>query len=189
MAIRWQGASQRARMPAAGAATRPQTLSPRLLLVFGLGVLLLSVAAVAAVLTAGPAAQRLVQGEVPPAASAPGLRWFDPDGAPSGTGAQQGPGLWRRDTTGAGWEWMALPAAAMTQRTYIGSGVPASPAWPSSPETIHVERVVQPNGREVGYWVWNPTAFSTESGASRWSPRWQWTPAGQPLLLTPDPKS
>jgi hypothetical protein len=84
---------------------------------------------------------------------------------------------------------MTLPAEAMTQRIYNRSGTPASPAWPTSPETIHVERVVHSNGRVVGYWVWNPTAFSTEEGASRWVPRWQWSPAGWPLLLTPEPKT
>lgn len=188
MAAQWPGPSRGPGMPAAGAAARPQTLSPRLLLLFGLGVLALLVAAVAAVLAAAPAAQRVVQGDAPPAVSAPGLRWFDSDGAPAG--ARPGPGIWRRDGPGATWEWMPLRAEAMTQRTYAGSSTPASPAWPNGPESVHVERVVQPNGREVGHWVWNPTAFSTENGgASRWSPRWQWAPAGQPLLLTPEPKA
>jgi hypothetical protein len=171
-------------------ANQPQTLSPHHLLLFGLGVLALLATAVAVVLAAAPAAQRVAQSGAPPAVSAPGLRWFDPDGVPAAAGAEEGPGIWRRDAVGASWEWMPLPAEAMTQRTYDGSGIPASPAWPASPDTIHVERVAHPNGRVAGYWVWNPTAFSTEDGgAARWAPRWQWSAAGQPLLLMPEPKA
>src|SRR5687768_4442524 len=152
MAAQWPGTSRGHGMPAAGAAAQPQTLSPRLLLLFGLGVLALLAAAVAVVLAAAPAAQRVALGEAPPAVSAPGLRWFDSDGAPSAAGVRPGPGIWRRDASGDTWEWMPLAAEAMTQRTYDGSGTPASPAWPNSPERVHVERVVQPNGREVGHW-------------------------------------
>lgn len=177
-----------------------------------LGVLLLFSAFVGAVLaTAAPRPGRVdfPAPPVPPSLSAPGLWWFDGRGladalgcadaggpcagrrqsASQVKGGAAAPGTWQRSLPGGVWEWSPLAADAVAQRVYISAATPPVPEWPADPAKLRVERFLRPDGKELGYWVWNPSVFELlPSGSHRWSPRWQWTPAGQPLLLTPEPR-
>ena len=103
------------------------------------------------------------------------------------------PGIWHRTAATAPWEWTPLAPELLTRWVYDGADAPPSPAWPSEVARLQAQHVVRPDGDALGYWVWNPSVFvggttgtSGTGGSSShfWSPRWQWAPTGQPLLLS-----
>ena len=148
--------------------------------------------------------------EAPPAPGAHGWLWFAERGPTPGEGVLGategeaadsatddtansaaalataiGPGFWHRAAETASWEWTALAPELLTHMTYDGIGPPPPPAWPSEVTRLQAQQVARSDGDTLGYWVWNPSVFAGGSGTHFWSPRWQWAPSGEPLLLAP----
>jgi hypothetical protein len=122
---------------------------------------------------------------VPPDPAAAGRAWFAPIGP--GGNAGDGPGVWERLGPQDAWTWQPLPAAVVDERVYAGAGAAPAPPWPADVTYFRAERVCDGQGMPLGYWVWNAAFFvRLPWGSHQWSPRWQWTPQGEPMLLVPD---
>jgi hypothetical protein len=123
---------------------------------------------------------------VPPDTAAAGRMWFDP------CGPSTEPGFWRRSPDGSAWDWSPLSAdasamSAIEEQVFAGQGGLPHPPWPSSAGQLQIKRVRDTGGRDLGYWVWNAASFvMLPSGSHQWTPHWEWTPAGTPLLLVPE---
>ena len=129
----------------------------------------------------------------PPDPAATGRFWFASSGPSGGTGGTGGtgdagdaPGLWRHAEPDGEWAWLPLTSSMVGERIYAGTGLPPAPPWPDEPAEFRVERVRNARQEVLGYWVWNAAYFvRLPWGSHQWSPRWQWAPDGQPLLLVP----
>ncbi|HEV2122767.1 MAG TPA: hypothetical protein VGW38_08340 [Chloroflexota bacterium] len=167
-------------------------VAPAILIFLGTGIVVLLALAAGAVIATAPVrpvalANPATQTGFPPAEEAVGLWWFT-DRAP--VGEAPGPGLWRRERAGDAWAWSPLPAQLITDRPTSDSGQLVAPPWPADPTRVSAIRIADSSGKLVGFWVWNPAAFEViPSGTHQWRPRWEWTPAGTPLMLLGEGRS